>query len=202
MLLTDTACKNAKCPEGKPRERYSDSGGLYLEVTASGSKLWRWKYRYNGKEKRLAIGIYPKVSLLEACKARERGKELLAAGSDPVQAKRDAKLASRVALSNTFEAVGRAWHEDWKGLKSPRHAEYVIRRLEADVFPAIGAKARRGCCPAARAASSLRRAGSTNDRSALVIGQPADAAEVVVAERTLLPAANWYYRPSADFGAA
>lgn len=141
MPLTDAACKNAKCPEGKPRERYSDSGGLYLEVTASGSKLWRWKYRYNGKEKRLAIGIYPKVSLLEARKARERGKDLLAAGSDPVQAKRDAKLATRVALSNTFEAVGRAWHEDWKGPKSPRHAEYVIRRLEADVFPAIGAKA-------------------------------------------------------------
>ena len=141
MPLTDAACKNAKCPEGKPRERYSDSGGLYLEVTAGGSKLWRWKYRYNGKEKRLAIGIYPQVSLLEARKARERGKDLLAAGSDPVQAKRDAKLASRVALSNTFEAVGRAWHGDWKGPKSPRHAEYVIRRLEADVFPVIGAKA-------------------------------------------------------------
>lgn len=141
MPLTDAACKNAKCPEGKPRERYSDSGGLYLEVSASGSKLWRWKYRYNGKEKRLAIGIYPQVSLLEARKARESGKDLLAAGSDPVQAKHDAKLASRVALSNTFEAVGRAWHEDWKGPKSPRHAEYVIRRLEADVFPVIGAKA-------------------------------------------------------------
>lgn len=66
MPLTDAACKNAKCPEGKPRERYSDSGGLYLEVTAGGSKLWRWKYRYNGKEKRLAIGTYPQVSLLEA----------------------------------------------------------------------------------------------------------------------------------------
>jgi hypothetical protein len=60
MPLTDAACKSAKCPEGKPRERYSDSGGLYLEVTAGGSKLWRWKYRYNGKEKRLAIGTIPR----------------------------------------------------------------------------------------------------------------------------------------------
>ena len=66
------------------------------------------------------------MSLLEARKARERGKDLLAAGSDPVQTRRDAKLASRVALSDTFEAVGRAWHEDWKGPRSPRHAEYVI----------------------------------------------------------------------------
>jgi hypothetical protein len=56
MPLTDAACKNAKCPVGRPRERYSDSGGLYLEVQPTGTKLWRWKYRFAGKEKRLALG--------------------------------------------------------------------------------------------------------------------------------------------------
>ena len=66
MPLTDTACKNAKCSEGRAYQRFADSGGLYLEVTATGSKLWRWKYRFNAKEKRLAIGIYPEVTLAQA----------------------------------------------------------------------------------------------------------------------------------------
>lgn len=140
MPLTDPACRNARCPEGKARERYADSGGLYLEVQPSGAKHWRWKYRYAGKEKRLALGTYPSVSLKEARSARDKARDTLKAGSDPVQVKKDAKLAQRVALATNFEAVARSWHEHWKGPKSPRHADYVIRRLEADVFPAIGSK--------------------------------------------------------------
>jgi integrase len=140
MPLTDPACRNARCPEGKARERYADAGGLYLEVQPSGAKHWRWKYRFAGKEKRLALGTYPAVSLKEARSARDKARDTLKGGSDPVQVKKDAQLAQRVALATNFEAVARSWHEHWKGPKSPRHADYVIRRLEADVFPAIGSK--------------------------------------------------------------
>ncbi len=140
MPLTDTACKNAKCPEGKARERYADSGGLYLEVQPTGAKHWRWKYRYAGKEKRLAIGTYPSTTLAQARRARDEAREQLKGGTDPVQVKRDAKLAQRLRHGQTFEAVGRAWFEHWRGPKSPRHADYVIRRLEADVFPVLGSK--------------------------------------------------------------
>lgn len=140
MPLTDPACRNARCPEGKARERYADAGGLYLEVQPGGAKHWRWKYRFAGKEKRLALGTYPAVSLKEARSARDKARDTLKTGSDPVQVKKDAKLAQRVALATNFEAVARSWHEHWKEPKSPRHADYVIRRLEADVFPAIGSK--------------------------------------------------------------
>lgn len=140
MPLTDTSCKNAKCPEGKARERFTDSGGLYLEVVPTGGKHWRWKYRYGGKEKRLALGSYPEVTLALARRARDDARLVLKAGSDPVQFKKDAKLADSVRIGNTFEAVARAWFDHWKGPKSPRHAEYVMRRLEADVFPDLGAR--------------------------------------------------------------
>jgi integrase len=138
MPLTDAVCRNAKCPPDRPRERFADSGGLYLEVTSRGSKLWRWKYRYAGKEKRLAIGIYPEISLAQARRDRDAARIVLDGGVDPVQAKKDRELARSVAVGTTFEAVSRAWLEHWKGDKSERHADYVIRRLELDVFPLLG----------------------------------------------------------------
>ncbi len=138
MALTDTACKNAKCAPERPRERFTDSGGLYLEVVPSGGRHWRWKYRFGGKEKRLAIGAYPAVSLAQARRARDDARDLLHTGADPVQTKKDKKTAKSVVLGNTFEVVARAWYEHWSGPKSERHAEYVLRRLEADVFPELG----------------------------------------------------------------
>lgn len=140
MPLTDTACKNAKCSEGRAYQRFADSGGLYLEVTATGSKLWRWKYSFNAKEKRLAIGIYPEVTLAQARRARDDARLVLKDGADPAQTKADAKLSARVSVGNTFEAVARAWHEHWKTGKSERHAGYVLARLQADVFPDLGKK--------------------------------------------------------------
>jgi integrase len=140
MPLTDTACKKAKCPPDRPRIRITDAGGLYLEVTPAGTKLWRWKYRFAGKEKRLALGIYPDVTLAQARRDRDTARDTLKKGQDPVQVKRDAKLAQSVALGTTFEAIARAWFEHWKGPKSKRHADYVIRRLELDVFPLLGRK--------------------------------------------------------------
>ncbi|MFY9329710.1 MAG: Arm DNA-binding domain-containing protein, partial [Georgfuchsia sp.] len=70
-MLTNPECKNAACPENKARIRLTDGGGLYLEVASNGSKRWFWKYMFDGKEKRLALGGYPKVMLKAARSARD-----------------------------------------------------------------------------------------------------------------------------------
>lgn len=140
MPLTDTACRNARCPEGKPRFRLSDAQGLYLEVTPAGARYWRLKYRFAGKEKRLSLGVYPAVTLAAARKRRDKARDHLDAGQDPSQARKDDKAANLLKMGTTFEAVARSWFANWSPARSPRHAEYVLRRLEADVFPAIGAK--------------------------------------------------------------
>ena len=138
MPLTDTACKKAVCPPDQPRLRLADEKGLYLEATKAG-KYWRWKYRHGGKEKRLALGVYPEVSLAQAREARDDARKVLKAGTDPGQLRREAKAANVADQANTFEAVARLWWEHWRDGKSPRHADYAIRRLESDVFPALGA---------------------------------------------------------------
>ena len=138
MPLTDVACRNATCPAGKPRQRYSDSLGMYLEVTATGRKYWRLKYRFGPKEKRLALGIYPQVSLAAARRARDKARESLSEGHDPVAPRKEAKLLRQAAAENTFEPVARDWHEQWKASRTDHHTEYVIRRLAADVFPVLG----------------------------------------------------------------
>jgi integrase len=148
-MTTEVACKNAKCPDDKGHVRIYDAGGLYLEVSAS-AKRWFWKYRFHGLdkstgapklvEKRLAIGSYPDISLKEARIARDDARKTLNKGSDPVQARQDEKLARRVRLGTTFEAVARAWHLHWKSDRTDRHADYVLRRLEADAFPVIGSR--------------------------------------------------------------
>ena len=136
-MLTENECRNAQCPQNKARVRLADSGGLYLEV-APISKRWFWKYRFVGKEKRLALGVYPAKSLKNARLERDAARQLLSRGTDPVQLRQDEKLAQRIRLGTTFEAVARAWHAHWKGPKSERHADYVLRRLETDVFPDLG----------------------------------------------------------------
>ena len=140
MPLTDTACKKATCPDGRSSVRLADEKALYLEVTAAGGKYWRWKYRYGGKEKRLALGVYPEVTLAQAREARDEARKLLKDGTDPGQLRREAKAASAFDQANTFEAVARLWWAHWKDGKSERHAAYAIKRLEADAFPALGAR--------------------------------------------------------------
>jgi integrase len=88
----------------------------------------------------LALGVYPAVSLADARKRRDKARNDLLAGEDPSQLKREAKLTKALQDANTLEAVARQWWAHWKGPRSPRHADYVIRRLEADVFPRLGAK--------------------------------------------------------------
>lgn len=140
MPLTKIECDRATCPPDKPLKKFADEKGMYLEVTAAGGKYWRLKYRHAGKEKRLALGVYPDVSLAQARKARDQAREALANGDDPAQLKRESKLTKAINDANTFELVARQWWAHWKGPKSPRHADYVIRRLEADVFPALGGR--------------------------------------------------------------
>lgn len=140
MALTEVACRNARCPLGKVRTRLADGGGLYLEVAPAGSKYWRWKYRFAGKEKRLAIGVYPIVTLAGARQARDDARRTLLNGVDPSQAKADAKEAARLRIATNFESVARAWFEHWKTPRTPRHTDYVMRRLETDVFPVLGGK--------------------------------------------------------------
>lgn len=140
MPLTDAACKNARCPEGRTHQRFTDAGGLYLEVTATGAKCWRWKYRIAGKERRLALGLYPAVSLAAARKAREEARALLTSGADPSEAKREAKRAPLLKSEKAFEVIARLWWSQWSVERSPRHAGYVLARLEADAFPTLGSK--------------------------------------------------------------
>lgn len=140
MPLTTAAVINARCPAGKAWVRLADSQGLYLEVRQNGAKYWRWKYRYAGKEKRLALGVFPSVTLAQARIDRDKARLQLVEGKDPSAMRQDAKLAARLAIGTTFEAVAREWFDNWKGSKTARHSDYVLRRLEADVFPVLGPK--------------------------------------------------------------
>ncbi len=137
-MLTDTRAKTAK-PQDK-LYKLTDERGLHLSVYPSGSKLWHMRYRIDGKEKTASLGKYPEVSLAEAREKREQMRKLVAKDIDPVQSQKAAKEAKKLSQAHSFEAVARAWFEGWRGARSPRHAEYVIRRLEADVFPIIGSR--------------------------------------------------------------
>ena len=107
MPLTDTAIKKAK-PGAKP-VKLSDGRGLYLLVSQAGSKLWRWKYRFLGKEKVMALGAYPDVSLAQAREGLDKARKVLAGGSDPMAVRKADKAATRASAENSFEAVARIW---------------------------------------------------------------------------------------------
>jgi integrase len=136
MALTDTKCRNARGQ--KKRQKLSDGGGLHLLVNSDGARYWRLAYRWLGKQRTLALGVYPAVGLAEARAARDAAKRDLAGGRDPSIVKREKKRDAKIAGSNTFEAVGREWHENWKCARTPYYAAQILRRLEADVFPVIG----------------------------------------------------------------
>lgn len=137
-ILTDAAIKRATCPPDKARARFTDSGGLYLEVAATGSKRWFWKYRIEGKEKRIALGSYPEVTLKSARDARDEARKLQREGIDPVLQRRVDKLDNLSAGDATFEAVAREFHTTHKDGWSPHYAKRWLERLEKDLFPFIG----------------------------------------------------------------
>ena len=147
MALTDTQIQKVK-PIDK-LQKLSDGEGLQLHIPPAGGKLakakkrhklWRLAYRFEGKQKTLAIGVYPDVSLAQARDASGAARKQLAAGVDPMAQRKSGKLAKLAASEYSFEAVARKWFDHWKGPKNERHAGYVMARLEADVFPAIGAR--------------------------------------------------------------
>ena len=134
-MLTDAKCKNATCPADRRQARFTDSGGMYLQVSPNGSKRWFLKYRVAGKEKQLALGSYPTVSLADARRARDVAKLQKAEGIDPAQARRLNKLRGKREGDDTFKGAALEWHakqvENW----SPGHANRTLRQLERDLFP-------------------------------------------------------------------
>ena len=140
MALTDTFVKQAKWGAvNKAGDKHSDGGGMHLLVKATG-KYWRLDYRFHGKQKTLALGVYPDVSLLKARKRRADARELLADGKDPAEAKRETQTALVAASKNTFEAVGREWHAMKAKSTGPVTTAKRLMHLERHIFPVIGAR--------------------------------------------------------------
>ena len=119
--------------------RLSDGRGMYLEISPTGGKWWRFKYRLNGKEKRISLGVYPDVGLADARDKREAARKLVAAGVDPTEHRKAAQVALVESTENTFEAIAREWFGSFSKHWVHGHADKIIRRLELNVFPWIGA---------------------------------------------------------------
>ena len=139
MALSNTQIQKAK-PDTKNYRLY-DEKGLYIEVTPAGGKLWRLKYRFGGKEKRLALGAYPAISLKAAREARDSARALLANQIDPGEHKKTQRAAQVTHAEDTFEAIAREWHAGKSRAWSAIHAKNVMARLEHNVFPWIGKRA-------------------------------------------------------------
>ena len=138
MKLSDAAARKAK-PKAKAY-KMADGGGMYLEVMPNGSKYWRLKYRFAGKEKRLAFGVYPDVTLAAARSLRDDARKLLSNDTDPSAVKKARKTAHVALAANSFEIISREWFirhsPNWK----ENHSSKIITRLEKDIFPWIGAR--------------------------------------------------------------
>lgn len=135
-MLTDLEVRRAA-----PREktyRISDGRGMYLEVSPSGGKYWRLKYRFNAREKRLALGVYPDVTLAHARRKLHEARALLADGVDPSQAKKERKRLARLNAANTFSAVAMEWFERQEPTWAQSHSAKVLGRLKKDVLPRLG----------------------------------------------------------------
>ena len=137
-MLTDAALKAAK-PKTQAY-RLADSKGLFLFITPSGGKLWRWKYRFQGAQKLMALGKYPEVSLASARERHADARRMLGHGSDPMIARKEEKIAARLSERSSFQAVATQWFDLWKVDKSNQHIDSTRRRLEANVYPRIGTK--------------------------------------------------------------
>lgn len=135
-MLNDIKIKTAKSQNKD--YKLADERSLFLFVKTSGSKLWRFYYRFEGKQKTLSLGQYPDVSLAYAREMRDKARKQLAEGIDPSDAKRTAKNDRQDELGNSFETTAREWHSSYMNGKAKSHSEKVIRRFELYVFPYIG----------------------------------------------------------------
>lgn len=138
MPLTDLEVRRA-APRAETY-RISDSRGMYLEVAPSGGKYWRLKYRFLDREKRLALGVYPDVTLAHARRERDEARAMLADGVDPGQAKKEKKRLARLNAAATFEAVALEWFERQAPGWAASHSEKIMGRLKKDLFPWLGSR--------------------------------------------------------------
>lgn len=138
MPLTAIAIQKAKI--GDKTLRLFDGGGLYLELTPTGGKWWRLKYRFDGKEKRLSLGVYPEVSLRLARARRDDARKLLAEGIDPSENRKAQKTARADRAANSVETVAREWYAKYSPTWAKNHGNRILRRLERDIFPWIGGR--------------------------------------------------------------
>ncbi|MEQ9396143.1 tyrosine-type recombinase/integrase [Haliea sp.] len=136
--LTVAAIKNAKAGP-KPR-KLADGGGLYLLVDTRGGKYWRYDYRFAGKRKTLALGVYPDVSLKEAREAHYEAKRKIGQGIDPGEVRKVERQTSNLAAADTFEAVGREWFNQLLNDKSKSYQVRTERILEKDLYPYLGSR--------------------------------------------------------------
>lgn len=138
MALTDTFVRTVKADPTKPAgSKHSDAYGLYLHVTQAG-KYWRMAYRFAGKQKTLALGVYPAVTLAQARRRRDDAKALLANDQDPSTAKREERLSKRVAAGNTFEKIAQQWLKATAAERKENTQEKVSNWLAKDVLPMLG----------------------------------------------------------------
>jgi integrase len=138
MALTDTGIRNAKL--GLKPVKLFDGRGLFLLVTPAGGKWWRFRFRFNGKEKLLSLGVYPDVVLKEARNRRDEARKLLAEGTDPGEDRKTRKAVKQGRAANSFEVIAREWFGKFSSQWAVHHAERVIRLFERDIFPWIGGK--------------------------------------------------------------
>ena len=138
MALTDTRIRNARA-RAQPY-KLSDGGGMYLLVMPKGASYWRLDYRFAGKRRTLALGIYPNVSLSNARSRREDARTLLAKNIDPGVAKKATKRVAKLASENTFEVIAREWIANQRNRLAVRYSMLLLARLEADIFPQIGSR--------------------------------------------------------------
>jgi len=138
MPLTHVQITQAK-PAEKNKKLF-DGGGLYLEVTTTGAKYWRLKYRFAGKENRLSMGVFPTVSLKAARDLADAARKLLATGTDPSQARRLEKLTIQTTAANTLEAIALEWHHTKASGWSASHTDTTMERMKLNLFPWLGAR--------------------------------------------------------------
>jgi Arm DNA-binding domain len=136
--LADKAVEKAK--PGDKDYAMTDGAGLYLWVTTAGGKLWRWGYMFDGKNKLISYGKYPDVGLARARELHAAARSLLAAGTDPMAARKAKKNENNVESKNSFQTIALAWLAHWRDGKSKRHADTVERRMNSDILPALGAR--------------------------------------------------------------
>jgi integrase len=136
VSLSDAKVRHAK-PRTKPY-KIADGEGLFLLITPSGSKYWRMKYFFDGKEKALALGVYPEISLADARERRAHARKVLAAGNDPGEVKKEAKRQDNVKQTNAFEIIAKEWFEQRVNGWTPSYSVRLLRQIETHILPKLG----------------------------------------------------------------